>query len=215
MTRSIGQVGYWCGLAAFSATVAFVFVQLLQLVGVLGFPFDEILIYGTSLCIVVPFVLEMVALHHLTPRDRQFWTLSALAFTVVYAVFVTANYVVQLATVVPAKLAGTVEAIALLEQTPHSMFWDYDAIGYIAMGLVSLLAVPAFDDVGFERWVRWSLLANALVTPLIAFVYFYPTFSGNLLMLGLPWAITAPAFMLMVALALRGRDPGGSAASDI
>jgi hypothetical protein len=211
MTRTIGQVGYWSGLAAFSATVAFVVVQLLQLVGVLRFPLDEILIYGTSLCIVVPFVLEMVALHHLTRGDRQFWTLAALAFTLVYAVFVTANYVVQLATVVPAKLAGTVEAIAHLEQTPHSMFWDYDAIGYIAMGLVTLLAVPAFDDVGFEKWVRWSLIANALVTPLIGFVYFYPTFSGNLLLLGLPWAITAPAFMLMVALALRGRGGGGPA----
>lgn len=211
MTRTIGQVGYWCGLAAFSATVAFVVVQLLQLVGVLRFPLDEILIYGTSLCIVVPFVLEMVALHHLTRGDRRFWTLAALAFTVVYAVFVTANYVVQLATVVPAELAGTVEAIALLEQTPHSMFWDYDAIGYIAMGLVTLVAVPAFDDVGFERWVRWSLIANALVTPLIGIVYFYPTFSEDLLLLGLPWAITAPAFMLMVAIALRGREGVGSA----
>jgi hypothetical protein len=180
--------------------------------GVLQFPFDEILIYGTSLCIVVPFILEMVALHHLTSRDRQFWTHASLIFTIIYAVFVIANYVVQLATVVPAKLAGTSEAIRLLEQTPHSMFWDYDAVGYISMGLASLLAIPAFRDAGFERWVRWSLLANALVTPLISFVYFYPTFSNTLLFLGFPWAITAPLFMLMVAVALRRRPALFSAA---
>jgi hypothetical protein len=203
---TVNQVGYWAGLAAFASAVAFVVVQLLQLVGILPFPLDEVMIYGTSLCIVVPFILEVVALHHLTSRDKQFWTLAALVFTVIYAVFVTANYVVQLATVVPAKLDGSAGAIALLEQTPHSMFWDYDAIGYISMGLATLLAVPAVDNVGFERWVRWSLIANALVTPLISIVYFYPTYSTTLLVLGFPWAITAPLVMLMLAIMLRRRD---------
>ena len=69
-----------------------------------------------------------------------------------------------------------------------------------------LLAVPAVDNVGFERWVRRSLIANALVTPLISIVYFYPTFSTGLLFLGFPWAITAPLFMLMLALMLRRRQ---------
>lgn len=208
----ISEVGYWSGLIAFAATAAFVVVQLLQLLGVFRSPLDEILIYGTSLCIVVPFILQVVALHHLTARDRQFWTHAALVFTVIYAVFVTANYVVQLATVVPAKLDGTLEAIAFLEQTPHSMFWNYDAIGYVSMGLATLVAIPAVDNVGFERWVRWSLMANALVTPLISIVYFYPTFSTRLLLLGLPWAITAPLFMLMLAVMLRRRQlPNGPA----
>lgn len=205
---SVGSVGYWSGLAAFTATVAFVIVQLLQLVGVLRFPLDEILIYGTSLCIVVPLVLEMLALHHLTPPSRQFWTHAALVFTIIYAVFVSANYVVQLATVVPAKLAGTADAIHVLEQTPHSLFWDYDAVGYVALGLACLLAAPAVDGVGFERWVRRSLIAHALVTPLIGIVYFYPTYSTELLLLGLPWAITAPLFMLLLALMLRRRQTG-------
>lgn len=202
---SIGNVGYWCGLAAFASTVAYGVVQILQVVGVLRFPADEILIYGTSLCIVVPFILEMLAFHYLTPPGKQFWTHASLIFTIIYAVFVSANYVVQLATVIPAKLQGTSEAIRVLEQTPHSLFWDYDAIGYIAMGLACVLAVPAVNSVGFERWVRRSLVANALVTPLISIVYFNPTFSTKLLFLGFPWAITAPLFMLMLAIMLRRR----------
>ncbi len=206
MTRSIGNVGYWSGLAAFTSAVAYVVAQILQIAGVLRFPADEILIYATSLCIVVPFILEMVAFHHLTTPDRRFWTHAALVFTVVYAVFVTANYVVQLATVVPAKMRGASDAIRILDQTPHSLFWDYDAVGYISMGLACLLAVPAVSNVGFERWVRRSLVAHALVTPLIGVVYFYPTFSTNLLFLGLPWAITAPLFMLMGAIMLRRRQ---------
>ena len=202
---SVGKVGYWSGLAAFTSTVAYGLVQILQVAGMLRFPADEILIYGTSLCIVVPFVLEMLALHHLTPPGKQFWTHAALIFTIIYAVFVSAYYVVQLASVIPAKLRGASETVRVLEQTPHSLFWDYDAVGYVAMGLACLLAVPAISSVGFERWVRRSLIANALVTPLISIVYFYPTYSNRLLFLGFLWGITAPLFMLMLAIMLRRR----------
>jgi uncharacterized protein (TIGR03382 family) len=205
LARRINEVGYWAGLAAFASAVAYDVAQILQMLGVLRFPLDEILIYGTSLCIVVPFVLEILALHHLTSQDKRFWTHAALIFTTIYAVFVTANYVVQLATVIPAKLSGAVEGIRVLEQTPHSLFWDYDAVGYISMGLATLVAVPALSNVGFEGWVRYSFIANALVTPLISIVYFYPTYSTRLLFLGFPWAITAPLFMLMLALMLRRR----------
>lgn len=202
---STSGVGYWSGVVAFIAAVSYGVVQLLQVAGVLRFPADEILIYGTSLCIVVPFILEMVALHHLTRPDKQFWTHAALIFATMYAVFVTANYVVQLATVIPAKIRGTSDAIGILEQTPHSLFWNFDAVGYISLGVAALLVVPAVSSDGFERWVRLSLVAHALVTPLIGVVYFYPTFSTTLLFLGLPWAITAPLFMLMLAIMLRRR----------
>ena len=213
MTRDIGKFGYWSGMAAFTSTVAYGVVQILQVGGLLRFPADEILIYGTSLCIVVPFILEMVAFHHLTPPGKQFWTHAALVFTAMYAVFASANYVIQLATVIPAKLRGGSEAIRILEQSPHSLFWDFDAVGYVAMGLACLLAVPAVDGVGFDRWVRRSLIANALVTPLIAVVYFSPTFSTKLLFLGFPWVITAPLFMLMLALMLRRRQSANAVAA--
>ena len=201
----ITRFGYRCGLLAALATAAFAVIQAAQVLGLLRFPLDEILIYGSSLLIVVPFFLEMLAFHHLTKPSEQFWTHGALLLTVIYAVFVVANYVVQLATVIPAKLGGTAETLAMLEQTPHSLFWDFDAIGYIAMGLAALIAMPALENSGFERRVRWSFAAHALVTPLIAFVYFYPGFSNTLLLLGSPWAITAPLFMTLLALALRRR----------
>jgi hypothetical protein len=203
VTRNINSVGYWFGLLACIAATAYAVVQILQILGVLKFPADEILIYGTSLCIVPPFILEMLAFHHLATHDKRFWTHAALIFTIIYAVFVTANYVVQLATVIPAQVRGGADMIDMLAQTPHSLFWDYDAVGYISMGLAALLAIPAVGNVGFERWVRFSLVAHAAVTPLISVVYFSPTFSTRLLFLGFPWAITAPLFMLMLAIMLR------------
>jgi hypothetical protein len=200
MNKSINQIGFWSGFIAFISTAAYVIVQLLQVAGALHYPLDEILIYGTSQCIVIPFILEILALHYITPVEKKFWSHAALLFSVIYAVFVTANYVVQLATVIPMKLKGAANEIHILEQTPHSLFWDFDALGYIFMGLATLIAVPVFEKQGFQKWVRISFLANALVTPMIAFVYFYHTYSEKLLFLGFPWGISAPLAMLMLAI---------------
>jgi hypothetical protein len=200
MDQTIHKIGFWSGLIATISTMAFVIVQFMQLLRFLKFPMDEILIYGTSLCIVIPFLLQILALHYITPNDKKIWSHAALIFAVLYAVFVTANYVVQLATVIPLKIKGLSDSVRILEQTPHSMFWNFDALGYIFMGLVSLFAIPIFEKHGFQKWVRRSFITNALVTPLISWVYFYPIFSEKLLLIGLPWAITAPLFMLMLTI---------------
>ena len=203
MDVKIYRAGYRAGVLAFLATASFVFVQILQVLALIPYPWDEILIYGTSLCIVIPFLLEMLALHYHSPDQKKYWSHAALIFSILYAVFVTANYVVQLATVIPMSLNGRSEEIRLLVQTPHSLFWDFDAIGYICMGLAMAFALPVFERSGYENRVRLSFLLNALVTPLIAIVYFYPTFSNSLLLLGFPWGITAPLAMLSLALLFR------------
>jgi hypothetical protein len=141
----------------------------------------------------------MLALHYTVSLDKKYWSHAALIFTSLYAVFVTANYVVQLATVIPMTLKGNLEEIDILIQTPHSLFWDFDALGYIFMGFATLFAVPVFEKTGFQKWVRLVFLIHRLVTPLIAFVYFYPDFTDKLLLIGLPWGITALASMLVLA----------------
>jgi hypothetical protein len=185
-----------------------IIAQMLQLLGVLTFSYDQIFIFGFSLCIVIPFLLAMLALHYVAPADKKLWSHAAFLFTVIYVVFVTANYVVQLATVIPMTLKGTADEIRILNQTPHSLFWDFDAIGYICMGLATLFAVPVFKKQGFHKWVGYCVLVHALVIPLIAFVYFYPNFSDRLLLIGIPWAITAPVSMLLLALMFRNELTG-------
>lgn len=211
---TLGRIGFRAGLAAFTATVAYDLVQILQVVGLLHFPIDEILIFGTSLCIVVPFVLETLALHYSTPGDKRFWTHAGLIFTTMYAVFGTANYVVQLTTVIPAKLRGAGDTVRVLEQTPHSLLWDFDAVAYIAMGLATLVIIPALRNTGLERRVRLACMANVVATVLAGVVYFHSTYSYKLLLLGFPWGITAPLFMLLLAFALRSRHTAGEQGND-
>lgn len=132
--------------------MAFIVVQCLQLIRVIHFPLDEILIYATSLCIVIPFIFEFLSPHYVTPDENKFWSHAALIFTTLYAMFVTANYVIQLATVIPMKLKSHSEDIRILEQTPHSLFLNFDAINYILMGLTTLIAIPAFENKGFPSY---------------------------------------------------------------
>ena len=201
------RVGFWAGVAACGATVAYDVVQIGQVLGLVRFPVDEILIFGTSLCIVVPFVLEILAVHHTSSAHERFWTHAALVFTTMYAVFGSANYVVQLATVIPAKLRGALDPVRVLEQTPHSLLWDFDAMAYIAMGVAAVLIIPSLHDTRDERRVRLACIAHGTATALAGIVYFYPTYSYRLLLLGFPWAITAPLFMVLLAFVLRARDP--------
>ena len=78
-----------------------------------------------------------------------------------------ANYVVQLATVIHEKLKGRIKEVAILEQTPHSMFWNFDALGYIFMGLATLIAIPALEKKGIQKRDMKSFEANYDYIPLI------------------------------------------------
>ena len=51
-----------------------------------------------------------------------------------------------------------------------------------------------------------AAVLNAAATVLAGVVYFYPTYSSRLLLIGFPWGITAPLFMLLLAIALRRRS---------
>lgn len=202
---TIYKTGFVCGIAAFGATLAFLVAQVLQVVGVLIFPWDEILIFSFSELIALPLLLVILALHYTVAPEQRIWSHAALLFTVIYVVFVTDNYAVQLAVVIPETLAGHADAVQGLRQSPHSLFWVMDALGYMALGLAAFVARLALSRKGFQGKVRTVLLWHSLTTPAIAFVYFYPTYSYTLLLIALPWAITAPMMMLLLAIMFKRR----------
>ena len=197
MQKIVSTFGFWSALVAFVAAVGFSVALILQVGGVLAFPWDGILIFGFSLCIATPFMLAILALHYTVPNEKKIWSHAALLFAVIYTVYVTLNYVVQLGTVIP--MTATADEIRVLNQTPHSLLWDADALGYIFMGLATLFAFPVFTKQGIQRWLRGFFLANGLITPLVAVYYFYPNFSYGLLLVDTPWLITLPGAMLLLA----------------
>lgn len=194
------KFGFFTALIAFFAATGYCVVQVLQVLNFIRFPVADILIYSFSLCIAIPFMLSVMALHHSVPEEKKLWSHASLLLAVLYAVYASFVYVVQLATVVPKMIAKTSASITVLEMNPHSLFWSLDALTYICLGLSTLFGTFAFGMTGTARIARSFFLANALVTPLIAFVYFYPHFSTSMLWIGSSWIITAPGSMLMLAL---------------
>src|SRR5690349_1595596 len=90
------HLGFYSSLTAFIAAAGYCIAQILQLGKVITFPSDAYLIYGFSFAIAVPYVVAVIALHHLLPSHRRIWTHVALVFAMMYATYVNLNYVVQL-----------------------------------------------------------------------------------------------------------------------
>jgi hypothetical protein len=197
--------GFYSAVAASIAIIGYFVVQLLQLLGFLIFPRDAILISVFSLCIAPPFLLTLLALYYTAAKKRKIWSHAALLFGLMYTSLAVFVYVVQLAVVIPKTIRGEADAIKVIVFTEHSFFWSLAALAYICMGLSTLFASFVFSNVGLERWIKWTLLANALLTPVVALVYFYRDFSSNLIMLAFPWGITAPASIILLAVYFKGK----------
>jgi len=198
--RIAKRLGFYSSLVSFIAAVGYCIAQVLQLAGVITFPADAVLIYGFSLGIAAPYVVAVTAVHYSVIPEKRIWSHVALSFAIMYAVYVNLNYVVQLATVVPSTLRGSVNETRVLDQAPHSLFWDVDALGYICMGISTFFLAVAFSGQRTQRWLRWFLIANGIMVPVISFVYFYPHFSTALLFFGAPWMITAPGSLLLLTI---------------
>ncbi len=207
MKTTVTKIGFWSALIAFVGAVGYMVSAFLQIFNVVSPLQDAIIGFGFSLMMPIPFLLTMLVLHYLVSEEKKFWTSAAVAFAVIYTTYNTLNYVVQLTTVIPAgyfwtfeNQQGTVGPLSLLNQTPHSLFWDMDGLGYIFLSLATLFAFPVFEKRGLQNWVRRFFLANALIIPLFAIVYYYPGFSVTQLLLGLPWGITVPGSLLLLAI---------------
>ncbi|VVB77117.1 Uncharacterised protein [uncultured archaeon] len=193
-------VGFWAALTAFVAAVGYSASQVLQVLGIVSFSFGAVLIFGFSLFIATPLLIALLAFHHSVSNEKKFWSHAAVVFAAMYATYVTLVYVVQLTAVIPYGVTNPV-----LTVTPHSLFWTVDGLGYIFLGMATLFAFPAFENRGLQRWNRLFFLANGLITPIIAAVYFYPAYSIVLLLAGSPWIVTACGSMLLLALYFKNR----------
>jgi hypothetical protein len=186
----------------------------LQITSTLSPPRDAAVAFVSSLAIAPSFLVAVVALHHTVPPEKRFWTHVAIQFAGVYATLACINYVVQLATVLPAGYswsftdqAGTPGPLSILNQTPHSLMWDVDGLAYIFLNLSTLFAAGAFERP--QRVIRRVFLANAAITPIFAVAYFWPGFSVPILLLGgIPWSLTVPASLLALSVYFR-RPPSG------
>jgi hypothetical protein len=212
---AIRAAGFWAAVVALAGAIGYIVSVPLQVMSMLSPTQDSVVAFVSSLAIAPSFLVAVTALHYTAPQEKRFWTHVAVQLATIYATLACINYVVQLATVLPAGYswtftdqAGTPGPISVLNQTPHSLMWDLDGLAYIFLNLSTLFAARAFERAGPQRVIRRVFLANASITPLFAIGYFWPHFSVPMLLLGgIPWSITVPASMLALSVYFRRLRP--------
>ncbi|PZR25538.1 MAG: hypothetical protein DI535_17790 [Citrobacter freundii] len=185
----IFRTGYLSAIFSFTAVAGYGIAQILQVFNLISYPWDELFIYGFSLCIAIPFLITIIALHQTLPSYKKMWSGIAAALATAYVVFALMVYVVQLMVVLPADAKDS--RLDILRMSPHSLFWTLDALAYLCMGIAVLFLVPALKDIDTARWLRRLMIAHVVMTVVAMFVYFYPQFSTGLLVVASPWLLTA------------------------
>jgi hypothetical protein len=92
--------------------------------------------------LVAPLFVVLVAdIHERTAPQRQRFSRVALAFGLIAATVLTADYFIQLRFVQPAVLKGELEGLAPLTQyNPHGVFIALEEAGYVVMAAAFLFA---------------------------------------------------------------------------
>jgi hypothetical protein len=196
MSPTPARIGQAAAITAALASIGYGVVQIGQIAGLLRFPADEIAIFGFSICIPIPYLLAMLALHHLTPEPRRFFSHAGVALAGVYATICSFVYIIELCVSVPLRLhAGSPADPRMLNMSQPQFMFSVDSLGYIFMSLSALLAAFAFEPAGGQLRLRRAFVAHGLNAPVIILIMVFPA----LLPVGSLWLVTAPLALLMLA----------------
>lgn len=203
--KSVRTVGLWSAVLCTVFSLVYVIAQLAEWMGLLGSAggphsrstsFGLILLLTPSLLLGVSFVALTVAIHYYAEAASRVWSHVAVALATMYATLISIVYYVQLAFVLPRLARGETDDIRLLLFEPFDSFlYAVDVFGYSLMSLSTLFAAAVFKSNGFERWIRWALIANGCLIPFLALQMYYPPliWGGSL------WGITFPTAMWLLA----------------
>lgn len=201
--ESVRRFGFWSASISAAGSVIYSVFQLLQVAKVTTYPFDEISIFAPSFFIAAAFVPAMVALHHIVPQERRFWTHLGVTFAGMYATLAMFVYVVQLAVAIPLTLQGKGDAVALIAFAKNPFMSAADALAYAFMSISTLLAANALTGIG-NKWLKRSFIAHGVLTPFIVLPLYYPP----IIAIGALWMITGPVSLVLLAQAFKGRVNG-------
>jgi hypothetical protein len=124
--------------------------------------------YVFGFLILGGFVLFMAALVGTGREDQRHLEIISVAFTGIAAALIFSNYVLQTA-YVPQSLQGDPSILAMMTMgNPTSLGWSLEMYGYGIFGVAGAFAAPLFHTTGRQRFIRWLLVTNCIVSVLTA-----------------------------------------------
>jgi len=134
-----------------------------------------------ALVMVLGFVALSAAVYETTPAYRRSAALAAMAFAVLSAGILVADYGVHLMAVMPSVARGEGSAVALFSMyNPHGIFIALENAGYFLMGLAFLgIGGATGRERRLARAIRWTFLAAGALL-VAALPLFGMVFGGDL-----------------------------------
>ena len=158
-------------------------------------PQDYLWMYPAS-CVAALFVVLVACIHQATPQARRHLSLIGLAFAILAATVLLADYLIQLTVVQPSLLKGETAALSLVsEYNPHGVFIALEDLGYLSMGVAFLWVGLTFAGRSLlDRGLRWLLIGGgvAAVAALIGLALGYEAdleYRFEVTGLGIDWLV--------------------------
>jgi hypothetical protein len=179
----------WNGIEAYAQR--YDFLQMLNMIPVLVVP--------------IAVIVVMACLHSLAPESKKVFSLTAVAFSAIYATIIPVNYYIQLFVVRLNIVSGDLDGLQLLAMPNlHSVFFALETIGYMFLSLATLFILPVFGSGKLAHWIRVFVIISGGLGIFGAIVALFDQplliFAG----LGL-WSLTFPIAMILVAMYFRER----------
>jgi len=164
---------FWvAALTAVTTAIAFVVAVLTPPKGgpfcvenCVGYPYTDIAAYiprdflwmYPALLTAPLFAMMLNGIHDRIAEDRTRFSRVAMAFSLVTATLLTADYFIQLRVIQPAVRKGELDGLAPLTQyNPHGVFIALEEAGYLLLAVAFLfagLAIPTRNRL--HRFIKW------------------------------------------------------------
>jgi hypothetical protein len=113
-----------------------------------------------AMMMVLAYVTLAVSIHAYASRQKRVFSQAGLAFALVAATVLLADYFSQFSVIPVSLMNGETEGLAaFIQYNPHGVFIALEELGYIVMSLSFLFMAPVFSGkTGLESAVRWVFI---------------------------------------------------------
>jgi len=155
--RQAAQVAYW------AAVGSAILVSVFGILVVIGFWRPVHMLSQVPIFLLGPVVVVLMsALHQLTPPERRVWSLVSLSFAIIYAVFATMVYYVQLTVVRLNDPPFTEEALRVIRLGPGTPAFALDMLCYTFLPLATWAQAAALPGGPETLWLRRLLTLHGV-----------------------------------------------------
>lgn len=206
-------LGIWSSIVVVVSMVGFVSTLLLTFMPNLN-PWNGIEAYANnfkplqmltiipSLILASAYIIFTVCIHYYAESDKKIWSHLSIAFGLMYAVISTANYFIQIITVIPSIESKNLNGLEVfVAGYPNSIFYALMA-SYFFMCISTLFAGFVFNNEKGQREIKWLFIIAILTIPFCV-LCILPGLSVLMPFAGLVWFVCLTAGFIKTALHFR------------